>query len=73
MQLFSRFSRYNSQNCEILWNFETETDDRASKVRLLKPKTERNMENVDDSASTRSESEKLEKPSKGSPKNPELR
>jgi hypothetical protein len=27
------------QNCEILWRFETEADDRASKVRLLKPKT----------------------------------
>src|ERR1700684_2244244 len=26
------------QNCEILWNLNTETDDRTSKVRLLKPK-----------------------------------
>jgi hypothetical protein len=26
------------QNCEILWRFETEADDRTSKVRLLKPK-----------------------------------
>jgi hypothetical protein len=28
------------QNCEILWRFETEADDRTSKVRLLKPKSE---------------------------------
>lgn len=28
------------QNCEILWRFETEADERVSKVRLLKPKTE---------------------------------
>lgn len=28
------------QNCEILWSFETEADDRANKVRLLKPKAE---------------------------------
>ncbi len=26
------------QNCEILWRFETEADERAPKVRLLKPK-----------------------------------
>ena len=28
------------QNCEILWRFETDAEDRANKVRLLKPKTE---------------------------------
>jgi hypothetical protein len=28
------------QNCEILWRFETDADDRANKVRLLKPKVE---------------------------------
>lgn len=28
------------QNCEILWRYETDADDRASKVRLLKTKTE---------------------------------
>jgi hypothetical protein len=28
------------QNCEILWRFETDADDRASKLRLLKPKNE---------------------------------
>jgi hypothetical protein len=27
------------QNCEILWQFETEAEDRVSKIRLLKPKT----------------------------------
>src|SRR4051812_37766280 len=26
------------QNCEILWRFETDAEDRANKVRLLKPK-----------------------------------
>ncbi len=26
------------QNCEILWRFETEAEDRANKLRLLKPK-----------------------------------
>lgn len=26
------------QNCEILWHFHTEAEDRAPKVRLLKPK-----------------------------------
>ena len=28
------------QNCEILWRFETDADDRAGKLRLLKPKNE---------------------------------
>jgi len=28
------------QNCEILWNFELDAEDRSSKVRLLKPKSE---------------------------------
>jgi hypothetical protein len=27
------------QNCEILWRFETDAEDRSNKVRLLKPKT----------------------------------
>ena len=26
------------QNCEILWRFEVDADDRSNKVRLLKPK-----------------------------------
>jgi hypothetical protein len=28
------------QNCEILWRFEVDGEDRANKVRLLKPKSE---------------------------------
>ena len=28
------------QNCEILWRFETDAEDRANKVRLLKPKSD---------------------------------
>src|ERR1700744_5527500 len=28
------------QNCEILWQFETEAEDRANKVPLIKPKGE---------------------------------
>ena len=28
------------QNCEILWRFETEAEERANKLRLLKPKSE---------------------------------
>ncbi len=32
------------QNCEILWRFETEADERVSKVRLLKPNRELSRE-----------------------------
>lgn len=28
------------QNCEILWHFETDAEERTNKVRLLKPKSE---------------------------------
>ena len=28
------------QNCEILWRFETDAEERVNKVRLLKPKTD---------------------------------
>ncbi|NBU20818.1 hypothetical protein EBS43_05315 [bacterium] len=28
------------QNCEILWRFETEAEERANKLRLLKPKSD---------------------------------
>lgn len=49
------------QNCEILWTFETESEDRVNKVRLLKPKSEQHRDPEPD------------KPSKGSSKNPELR
>lgn len=47
------------QNCEILWRFETENaDDRASKLRLLKPKS--------------SEPRSLEDPKPTAPTPPEL-
>lgn len=32
------------QNCEILWQFEVEGEDRTSKVRLLKPKAQQQTE-----------------------------
>ena len=54
------------QNCEILWKFETESDDRANKVRLLKPKADSRVleENPSDG----------KPPTKGGPsKSPELR
>lgn len=48
------------QNCEILWRFELDSEDRASKLRLLKPKGEGEGPH--------------DKPNKGgSSKNPELR
>src|ERR1700744_5462417 len=31
------------QNCEIIWRFESDAEDRSSKVRLLKPKAETRM------------------------------
>jgi hypothetical protein len=52
------------QNCEILWRFETDAEDRANKVRLLKPKVEsRSIEEP----SVKSESPKPDgKPNKAS-------
>lgn len=52
------------QNCEILWRFEVDADDRVNKVRLLKPKNESSKEPMED-----------EKPTQGSgpSKNPEIR
>jgi hypothetical protein len=44
------------QNCEILWKFETEAEDRSSKFRLLKIKPE-----------TDPDAPKPVKPSKGTP------
>ncbi len=57
------------QNCEILWRFETDADERVSKVRLLKPKSEaRPIE--DHPAKSDAKTEPL--PSKGvGPKSPE--
>lgn len=54
------------QNCEILWKFETDSpEERANKVRLLKPKAE---------SRAGEETSPDGKPTKGSsPKNPELR
>src|SRR5690242_12428186 len=58
------------QNCEILWRFETDADDRATKVRLLKPKTETRP--VEDSLH-KSDSKADSKSGKGnSTKNPEI-
>lgn len=39
------------QNCEILWTFEVEGEDRANKVRLLKPKQETRGQEEKDSKS----------------------
>jgi hypothetical protein len=49
------------QNCEILWRFETDAEDRANKVRLLKPKAESRAEDHHKSGDRESD------------KNPELR
>src|SRR4051812_34754285 len=57
------------QNCEILWRFETDAEDRANKVRLLKPKAE--PRTVEDGP-TKVDSKLETKSGKGSPsKNPE--
>lgn len=54
------------QNCEILWRFETESDERVSKVRLLKPKADSPKEFKDTSTSSHEDLEKRElKPSHG--------
>lgn len=55
------------QNCEILWKFETDAEDRANKLRLLKPKGE--LRGGDDSE--KPEGKNPDKPGKG--RNPELR
>ncbi|MCM2324107.1 MAG: hypothetical protein NDJ90_12675 [Oligoflexia bacterium] len=65
------------QNCEILWRFETDADDRANKLRLLKPKADARGEEFLADKSEKSEG-KAEgktdvKPKGGSSKNPELR
>ena len=59
------------QNCEILWRFETDSEERVSKVRLLKPKTETRTAGEESSHKTEAKFEG--KPGKGNPtKNPEL-
>lgn len=55
------------QNCEILWRFETDAEDRANKLRLLKPKGEQVPKPEGEGAHDG-------KPTKGGPsKNPEIR
>ncbi len=54
------------QNCEILWTFETEADERTTKVRLLKPKAEARDGEPGGPSSP-------DKPPKGGNKSPELR
>lgn len=65
------------QNCEILWRFEVDSEDRANKVRLLKPKQDGRgdtLETGPGSATDRTETKGEGKPGKGgNPKNPELR
>lgn len=58
------------QNCEILWRFETDAEDRVNKVRLLKPKSEPRSP---DDIQLKSESKTESKSGKGNTsKNPEI-
>lgn len=57
------------QNCEILWRFEVDSEDRANKVRLLKPKAEAKATDMSDLMSSEPQGEG--KPT--GPKNPEIR
>ncbi len=61
------------QNCEILWRFETDAEDRANKVRLLKPKSEsRPSEDGSMKSDHKMDSKSESKSGKGSSaKNPE--
>ena len=65
------------QNCEILWRFEVDADDRANKLRLLKPKTEARGSDEPSPSGKKETTESTDhgdgKPTKGSSKNPELR
>jgi hypothetical protein len=62
------------QNCEILWRFETEAEDRANKLRLLKPKGGEAASSKSSESKSEAESPHEGKPGKGgSSKNPELR
>jgi hypothetical protein len=58
------------QNCEILWRFETDSDERANKVRLLKPKA---VDTHGDASSdiTPINLPKENKTPKGAPRSPE--
>lgn len=70
------------QNCEILWRFEIDAEDRANKLRLLKPKgdgrmsgatDELDMQGEMDSQGEMPEKPEKDRPGKGTSKNPELR
>jgi hypothetical protein len=59
------------QNCEILWRFETDAEERVNKVRLLKPKAESRPS--EEPAALKTELKSENKTGKGSSsKNPEL-
>ena len=51
------------QNCEILWRFETEAEERANKLRLLKPKSDvRPTEDSFNASQSSSDSSRSENP-----------
>jgi hypothetical protein len=58
------------QNCEILWRFETDAEDRVNKVRLLKPKTESRP--IDDELSKTEAKPEGKSGKSSSTKNPEI-
>lgn len=61
------------QNCEILWRFEVDAEDRANKVRLLKPKGEGRATDEVEAGIEKAPEPGKNKPTKGSPRNPEHR
>jgi len=58
------------QNCEILWRFEVDGEDRANKVRLLKPKTTPSIDGIDADSDTPAPEKPRGGPGKG--KSPDL-
>jgi hypothetical protein len=62
------------QNCEILWRFETDAEERANKVRLLKPMKSKGETRSADEIHAQAETKSESKPGKGNPsKSPEPR
>lgn len=61
------------QNCEILWRFETEAEDRANKLRLLKPKGGETAKSSDAKSDADASHEGKSGKGSSSNKNPELR
>lgn len=60
------------QNCEILWNYELESDERGNKVRLLKLKSEARAAAEETKTETKSEGKNLKNTNTpNSSKNPE--